>query len=236
MLEDVRSRLARFGRLGWCTLVAAALYLALSFAAPGSAVTSLFRLVLLGCLFIWLLRLSHAGLRKAIWSLRNRLLVTYLFIAVVPVLLIGTLALMGAWTIGTQVALYLATSELERREAALRFAVATLARVAPKDRAAAMEGMGKTVFESQFPGIVFLASDGKSTIRWPDEATTAPPSNGKDDSGIALDEENTYLFAKTTRNGTTFAARAPLTPRFLTKTPSDQTPTPARPRSGTGPC
>jgi sigma-B regulation protein RsbU (phosphoserine phosphatase) len=215
MLEDLRSRLARFGRLGWCTLVTAALYLTLSFAAPNSTFTSLARLLLLGCLFVWLVRLSHAGLRKAIWSLRNRLLVTYLFIAVVPVLLIGTLALMAAWTIGTQVALYLATSELERREAALRFAAATLARVAPKDRAAAMEGMGKTVFESQFPGIVFLASDGTSTIRWPDESTAIPPPGGKDDSGIAVDGESTYLFAKTFRNGTTFAARAPLTPRFL---------------------
>jgi sigma-B regulation protein RsbU (phosphoserine phosphatase) len=215
MLEDLGTRLARFGRLGWCTLVMAALYLTLSLAAPASAFTPLVRLVLLGCLFVWLVRLSHAGLRKAIWSLRNRLLVTYLFIAVVPVLLIGTLALIGAWTIGTQVALYLATSELERRQAALRFAVATLARVAPKDRAAAMEGMGKTVFESQFPGIVFLASDGTSTLRWPAEATTTPPSGGKDDSGIAWEGENTFLFAVTFRNGTTFATRAPLTPRFL---------------------
>jgi sigma-B regulation protein RsbU (phosphoserine phosphatase) len=215
MLEDLGTRLARFGRLGWCTLVMAALYLTLSLSAPASAFTPLVRLVLLGCLFVWLVRLSHAGLRKAIWSLRNRLLVTYLFIAVVPVLLIGTLALIGAWTIGTQVALYLATSELERRQAALRFAVATLARVAPKDRAAAMEGMGKTVFESQFPGIVFLASDGTSTLRWPAEATTTPPSGGKDDSGIAWEGENTFLFAATFRNGTTFATRAPLTPRFL---------------------
>ncbi len=215
MLDDVRNRLSRFGRLGWCTFLAAVLYLVLAVAAPDSTLTVLTRLVLIGCTFTWLVRASRTALRKAIWSLRNRLLVTYLFIAVVPVLLIGTLALIGAWTIGSQVAVYLATSEMERREAALRFGVTTLSRTAPKDREATMDGMGRSFFERQFPGIVFMVKQGSQTMRWPAESKAVPPEGEKDESGIILDEDRPYLWARTTRNGVTFAARAPLTPPYL---------------------
>ena len=51
-------------------------------------------LILLG---IWvLIRLARDGVRKAIWRLRNRLMMTYLFIAVVPILLFIVFASLGA--------------------------------------------------------------------------------------------------------------------------------------------
>jgi len=49
-------------------------------------------------------------MRKAIWRLRNRLLVTYLFIALVPVLLIVTLSGLSTYVLLSQLAAYLANS------------------------------------------------------------------------------------------------------------------------------
>jgi hypothetical protein len=43
----------------------------------------------------WRFVCCRIAVRQATWRLRNRLLVTYLFIAVVPVLLLATLAACG---------------------------------------------------------------------------------------------------------------------------------------------
>jgi sigma-B regulation protein RsbU (phosphoserine phosphatase) len=53
-------------------------------------------------------------LRKSIWRLRNRLVVTYVFIAVVPIVLIVALALMSGYILAGQTASYLMASELDR--------------------------------------------------------------------------------------------------------------------------
>ena len=53
-------------------------------------------------------------LRKSIWRLRNRLIVTYVFIAVVPIVLIIALALMSGYIMAGQTAGYLMATELDR--------------------------------------------------------------------------------------------------------------------------
>ena len=58
---------------------------------------------------------ARIGLRKLIWRLRNRLIVAYVFIAVVPILLMLTLVGLGAYMLAGQVAVYLVRSELDRR-------------------------------------------------------------------------------------------------------------------------
>ena len=55
------------------------------------------------------------GARHAIWRLRNRLLVTYLFIAVVPLVLVAALAELGGLSLVNQFAVFLVTSALDRR-------------------------------------------------------------------------------------------------------------------------
>src|SRR5579863_6117645 len=70
---------------------------------------------------IWLaFRLMRLAIRRGIWRLRNRLLAAYLFMAVVPILLIGTLAVFAVRAIASQLAVYLVTSELDRRIDGLR--------------------------------------------------------------------------------------------------------------------
>ncbi len=66
------------------------------------------------------LRLLRIGLRKLTWRLRNRLIVAYLFIAVLPILLMLTLVGLGGYMLAAQVAVYLVRSELDRRLVLLR--------------------------------------------------------------------------------------------------------------------
>src|SRR5690242_13124630 len=61
-------------------------------------------------------RLVHRGMRKAIWRLRNRLMVAYVFIAVVPVVLILTLVAIAGWAVIGQMAVYLVNTELSHRQ------------------------------------------------------------------------------------------------------------------------
>ena len=64
---------------------------------------------------VLLFRLVRILLRKLVWRLRNRILVTYLFIAVVPIVLVVAFAAVGAMTFFTQSAIFLVTNELNRR-------------------------------------------------------------------------------------------------------------------------
>src|SRR5260370_14791349 len=64
----------------------------------------------------WLaVRLCRLAIRRGIWKLRNRLLAAYLFMAVVPILLIATLAALAAPAVASPLDVYPVTSELHRR-------------------------------------------------------------------------------------------------------------------------
>ncbi|MBZ5632415.1 MAG: SpoIIE family protein phosphatase [Acidobacteriia bacterium] len=90
-------------------------YAALGWIAPRSG----FRLVLEIASIIaglWLaIRLLRMAARQAVWRLRHRLLITYLFIAVVPIVLIVGLAALGGYMLVYQLAAYLVTTELDHR-------------------------------------------------------------------------------------------------------------------------
>ena len=83
------------GRIGWTEktfLVLLAIYAVLRLI--GQSPTWQFLTALAAFVFgsIVLVRLTYSVTRKAIWRLRNRLIVSYLFIAVVPIVLIVLLA------------------------------------------------------------------------------------------------------------------------------------------------
>src|ERR1039458_1680170 len=107
------------GRLGWTertALVLLALYALLKI--TGLSPSWQFLAALAAFIFgsIVLVRLTYALTRKAIWRLRNRLIVSYLFIAVVPILLIVLLAGLAGYTLIGQVAAYFVRTDLANRE------------------------------------------------------------------------------------------------------------------------
>ena len=69
--------------------------------------------------------------RRVIWRLRNRLIVAYLFIAVVPIVLILALVIFAGRSIIGQVAVYLVDHELARREGFLQAEVGALVQLPP---------------------------------------------------------------------------------------------------------
>ena len=103
------------GSAGVALVVLLAAYAALGWIAPRSGI----RLVLEVATIVaglWLaIRLLRLAARQAVWRLRHRLIVTYLFIAVVPIVLIIGLAALSGYILVYQLAAYLVTTELDHR-------------------------------------------------------------------------------------------------------------------------
>ncbi len=130
----LNSVLRRLGMPEKVFIVLLLLYAALASLIASNGFLTFLRVVLI-LLGIWvLIRLARDGVRKAIWRLRNRLLMTYLFIAVVPILLILVFAGVGAYALSSQLAVYLVSSELDRRIGELDWVAHGIADANPRDR------------------------------------------------------------------------------------------------------
>src|SRR4051812_2628066 len=64
-------------------------------------------------------------LRKLLWRVRHRLLVTWFFVGVVPIVLICALAVEGVFILMGQVVSYMTTNEIVRQSELLRSAAGT---------------------------------------------------------------------------------------------------------------
>jgi sigma-B regulation protein RsbU (phosphoserine phosphatase) len=206
-----------YRRLGWAEMiffVLFALYLILLLTAPLSGWLAFARLLTVIAAIVLLFKFIRIGIKRAIWRLRNRLLVTYLFIAVVPVTLIGALAALGTWTLTSQFAVYLVTSELDRRLEALRFAAANIARLDVSNLATIQKA---THFaETLFPGIEIADSAGGKLIHYPaDDLLQLPPAPLKQLSGILLKNGKYYGFASAQTDTARVIVTAPMTRHYL---------------------
>jgi sigma-B regulation protein RsbU (phosphoserine phosphatase) len=137
--------------------------------------------------------------RKAIWRLRNRLLVTYTFIAIVPLLLI--LGMVGgcAYALMSQFAVYLASSELDRRIDMLTSVAETLQYMEPSRRQASVERMFDLYYKQRFQGFEVVVREGDTVFTYPKDLQVQPPPKGwRDVSGIV--EQGGYLYGWAHRN------------------------------------
>jgi sigma-B regulation protein RsbU (phosphoserine phosphatase) len=200
----------RTGKLDKAFLAALLLYLILRVAWAGSGVEEFigFIAIVLGC---WLgIRLLRTGLRKLTWRLRNRLMVAYLFIAVLPILLILTLVGLGGYMLAGQVAVYLVRSELDRRMIALRSDAQELS-----SSDAAIQQVGEAD-RRQFPGLILWTSKNGMAVQWPRETAlqlSAGPTT--ESSGIASRGGRFYAWAKSKMGDRQSLLVAPLNRRFL---------------------
>jgi len=178
------------GPVGVAFLILLAGYIALRQFAPQRA--PLAAVFLVGAIFtgIWLaVRVLWRLARYATWGLRNRLLVTYLFIAVVPILLIAGLAIIAGNLLTSQLATYLETSELDRRVDVLQSAADSIAQTAPAARPALIERMIELFYRQRYPGIEVLVRDfqprpsgggsaSRNLIRYPGDVVWPEPIDG----------------------------------------------------------
>lgn len=136
-----------------------------------------------GC---WLLiRLFRWSTQQAIWRLRNRLLVTYTFIAVVPLTLIILMIGLSSYALMSQLVIYVATAELDRRVELLTSLAETLRIMDPARRESTVERMFDLYYKDRFQGISVVVREGASVFTYPKDLSVQPPPNGwKDVSGI----------------------------------------------------
>lgn len=184
--------------------------------APGLAIILSIVLVVLATILVF--RYARWSIRKTIWRLRNRLIVAYLFIAVVPILLILALQGLGAWIVTGQIAVYLVSSELERRATALESPARFLTRARPEERAALVQQLGPLIAEG-LPGYQVVVG-GDRMYRYPaDSALTLPPAGWKDYTGLMIRDGRYYCVAYARQGGleggTPALLMAEITPNLL---------------------
>jgi phosphoserine phosphatase RsbU/P len=214
----VRNRLREvsrwLGRVGIAFLIFVVAY-AIASAAELRGVRVLFGF---GALItgVWLaIRLLRMAARQAVWRLRNRLLVTYLFISVVPIVLIAGLAVASGYALVAQLAVYLVTSELGRRVDAIASAAANLARTPPDSRVAVMHGMIDLFYRDHYPGIEVALRESGEVLRYPGGSIDPAPSEWRDTSGLLKRGSRYYVWAYTKMANGDVTVTVPVTGEFL---------------------
>jgi sigma-B regulation protein RsbU (phosphoserine phosphatase) len=207
------------GRAGLAFVAFVLLYMAVGVVAPASAlrIAALIGLLATG---IWLsLRLLRRAAGPVLWRLRNRLLVTYLFIAALPILLVAGLGLLGLYSLVSQLAVYMVTSQLDRRIETLASFTESVVRTDPVSRTPVMTRSLDLFYRDRFPGIEILLREGGQQIRYPEDATDvsipAPLDGWQSTSGVLVRDGQFFLwsYARTPTGDVTVTA--PLTREFL---------------------
>jgi sigma-B regulation protein RsbU (phosphoserine phosphatase) len=163
--------------------------------------------------------LAFRLMRKSIWRLRNRLYVTWVFIGVVPIVLILALAAIGTWIVAGQIAVYLVSSELKRRAASLEAPARILCQAKPADRTVVAQQIGGLLGQ-RMPGIQLALFDagrsGDQALNYPaGSKLEAPPEGWKDYAGYLLKDGSYYSAAIVKWEGRTVVALAPISSGVL---------------------
>ena len=158
------------------------------------------------------LRLS----RRTIWRLRNRLIVAYLFIAVIPIVLLLVLAQLGAWALTRQVGTYLLNAEMARRTAAIRQTTTILSNAPPQQRAEVVRRTG-FLFRERYPGLEMLVHDPSGVdTRYPEDSDIqAPPAGVGTKDGIVARDGFFHLWAHAGTERSEVVVLIPITRTFL---------------------
>jgi phosphoserine phosphatase RsbU/P len=194
MMSRVREVARRLGKSGIAFLIALALYLVCYFTGKGLLALLAF-LALVPLTIILAVRGFRWVRENSLWSLRNRLLVVYGLIGVLPILLLFMLVVLGAWALTNELATYLASSALDRRLASINGAVEALRSMAPAQREAAVPEISKA-FSHAFPGITFYFKDQTGSHRYPADAPAIDvPAGWKNVNGLIVLDGHFYGWA-----------------------------------------
>jgi phosphoserine phosphatase RsbU/P len=159
--------------------------------------------------------LAFRLMRKSIWRLRNRLYVTWVFIGVVPIVLILALAGIGIWIVAGQVAVYLVSSELDRRATSLVAPARILCQARPADRAVVAQQIG-SLLGQRMPGVQLALFDADQALTYPAGSKfETPPEGWKDYAGYLRKDGSYYSAAIVKWEGRTVIALAPISSEVL---------------------
>ncbi len=153
------------GKSGLIFLAALLLYPVFYFTgATALLVLDCFVIVPLGTVLLFRgLRLAQ---RHSLWSLRNRLLCVYGLFGFLPVILLFCMFLLTGWTLISELAIYLASSALERRIDAVQSSVQFL-RSVPLDEREQRDAEVQKGYSALLPGITFYVHDALGNHKFP---------------------------------------------------------------------
>jgi sigma-B regulation protein RsbU (phosphoserine phosphatase) len=196
---------------------------AVAWVSSAGAVTDLLGLIAIVLGIAELIRLARRFMKKAIWRLRNRLIAAYLFIAVVPVVLITVLLGLAGYAVIEQMSIYLVNRELDHRESNLLRQAETTARYPIHDPNIAINRF-RANLRNDFPGTHVLVT-GEEQLRIPNDSELShPPSAWADyerehgtehSTGLVIKDGKLYVWAHVAVNGNEVTLLSPLTPELL---------------------
>src|ERR1039458_4341167 len=111
--------------------------------------------ILMGVIAI--VKIGRMAMRNLIWRLRNRLIVAYLFIAVVPIVLILALMLVTSYALVGQMAVYMVQKDLDSRMDMLNFRAEAMTRAPAGDPQVALQ-RALSGLQHSFPAFEILAT------------------------------------------------------------------------------
>ncbi len=209
MLWRLRLLLRKLGRLDKVFLVVLALAVIGNYVLALSLLEFVLVLATVALGAIVAVRWIALLLRKAIWRLRYRLIVAYLFIAVVPIALIFILITCGVYVLTGQIAAYLVMSDLETRTGAMLGPARSLA--AESQYRIERARWVAPYFRQQFPGFEMLIGDDRATWRFPQDAGVEPPPPGwGDTSGLVIRGDRLWVWAHAVTDSAEVTMLAPM--------------------------
>lgn len=167
---------------------------------------------------ITVIKIGRMALRNLIWRLRNRLIVAYLFIAVVPIVLLLALMLVTSYALVGQMAVYLVNQQLYNRIGTLAFRAEALTRTPARDPQVGLQ-RALTGLQRNFPVFEMLAT-GEQQFRYPPNSTlTPPPAAWNNASGLVtkkdVNGDHLYAWAHAEQGGNEVTILAPISAELL---------------------
>ena len=212
----------RLGRTEKLFLILLAIWALLYFTAIAPGLVTIVTLATATVGFAGLIKIGRMAIHNLIWRLRNRLIVGYLFVAVVPIVLVLALMLVTSYAVVGQMAVYLVNKELENRMHTLLFPAQTLTRAPAPDLQTALT-RALPMLRRSFPKFEMLATGEREFHYPPDSKLASPPEAWKNSSGLITKKdhnsqysgEHLFAWAHAELGGNEITILAPITPELL---------------------
>jgi phosphoserine phosphatase RsbU/P len=197
--QTLRLTLKRLGKSGIDFVITLAFYALFYFTGHAILATVCF-LALIPPAIILLIRGVRYVKQHSLWSVRNRLLFVYGLFGFVPLMLLFLLVVLSAWALMSELAIYLASSALDRRIEAVRDAADFLHTVPVAQRPEAAEHL-LGAHTQEFPGVAIYLNDETGEHRFPPSSPPLRlPPGWKTVNGLLFDNGRFYAWAHVLEN------------------------------------
>jgi sigma-B regulation protein RsbU (phosphoserine phosphatase) len=197
--QALRVTLKRLGKSGIDFLVTLAFYFLFYFTGHGILATLCF-LALIPPAIILFIRGVRYVKQHSLWSVRNRLLFVYGLFGFVPLMLLFLLVVLSGWALMSELAIYLASSALDRHIEAVRNAADFLHGVPLALRPEAAEHL-LDAHSQDFPGVMIYLKDQTGDHRFPPSSPPLQvPPGWKTTNGLLFHNSRFYAWAHIVEN------------------------------------